>query len=195
MMTSPQLPRFIAKRMAPIIGFAIASFIFLSGFSALGAMASGAAGTNEVTTSNPMRNQIVQVQPPQIQMVFRDAIAEIGKMGLTVVCNNELVGIALPQLGADSKTVSVALTTPFSAGECLINWKLADGSQGSIPFTSQIVSETTIVSTDGPTTDTTVPAVIGEVVMQSAGGGPRVGGLLGLLRIQLLGSLLLHSYF
>ena len=152
----------------------------MSGF---GAMASGVAGTNEVTTSNPMRNQIVQVQPPQIQMVFRDAIVDIGKMGLTVVCNNESIGIALPQLGVDSKTVSVALTTAFTAGECLISWNLADGSQGSIPFTSQIVSETTIPAADTASTDTTMPAVIGEVVSQSAGAGPRVGGLLGLLRI------------
>jgi copper transport protein len=155
----------------------------MSGFSALGATASGVAGTNEITSSNPVRNQIVQVQPPQIQMVFRDAITDLGKMGLTVVCGSEPIGIGLPQLGADSKTVSFAVTSAFTAGECLISWKLADGSQGSIPFTSQIVSETTIPLTDGTPTDTTLPAVIGEVVVQSAGGGPRVGGLLGLLRI------------
>jgi putative copper export protein len=155
----------------------------MSGFSALGAMASGVAGTNEITSSNPVRNQIVQVQPPQIQMVFRDAITDLGSMGLTVVCGSEPIGIGLPQLGADSKTVSFAVTSAFTAGECLISWKLADGSQGSIPFTSQIVSETTIPLTDGTPTDTTLPAVIGEVVVQSAGGGPRVGGLLGLLRI------------
>ena len=169
--------------MASIIGFAIAAFIYMSGFSALGATASGVAGTNEITSSNPDRNQIVQVQPPQIQMVFRDAITDLGKMGLTVVCGSEPIGIGLPQLGADSKTVSFAVTSAFTAGECLITWKLADGSQGSIPFTSQIVSETTIPLTDGTPTDTTLPAVIGEVVVQSAGGGPRVGGLLGLLRI------------
>jgi putative copper export protein len=155
----------------------------MSGFSALGATASGVAGTNEITSSNPVRNQIVQVQPPQIQMVFRDAITDLGKMGLTVVCGSEPIGIGLPQLGADSKTVSFAVTSAFTAGECLITWKLADGSQGSIPFTSQIVSETTIPLTDGTPTDTTLPAVSGEVVVQSAGGGPRVGGLLGLLRI------------
>jgi putative copper export protein/methionine-rich copper-binding protein CopC len=183
MMTSPQSPRFTARRMASIIGFAIAAFIYMSGFSALGATASGVAGTNEITSSNPVRNQIVQVQPPQIQMVFRDAITDLGKMGLTVVCGSEPIGIGLPQLGADSKTVSFAVTSAFTAGECLISWKLADGSQGSIPFTSQIVSETTIPMTDGTPTDTTLPAVIGEVVVQSAGGGPRVGGLLGLLRI------------
>ena len=182
-MTAPQLPRFTARRMASIIGFAIAAFIYMSGFSALGATASGVAGTNEITSSNPVRNQIVQVQPPQIQMVFRDAITDLGKMGLTVVCGSEPIGIGLPQLGADSKTVSFAVTSAFTAGECLITWKLADGSQGSIPFTSQIVSETTIPLTDGTPTDTTLPAVIGEVVVQSAGGGPRVGGLLGLLRI------------
>lgn len=187
-MTSPQSPRFTARRMASIIGFAIAAFIYMGGaniggFSALGATASGVAGTNEITSSNPVRNQIVQVQPPQIQMVFRDAITDLGKMGLTVVCGSEPIGIGLPQLGADSKTVSFAVTSAFTAGECLISWKLADGSQGSIPFTSQIVSETTIPLTDGTPTDTTLPAVIGEVVVQSAGGGPRVGGLLGLLRI------------
>jgi putative copper export protein len=183
MMTSPQPPRFTARRLASIIGFAIAAFIYLSGFGAVGAMASGVAGTNEITSSNPVRNQIVQVQPPQIQMVFRDAITDLGNMGLTVVCGSEPIGIGLPQLGSDSKTVSFAVTSAFTAGECLISWKLADGSQGSIPFTSQIVSETTVPLTDGTPTDTTMPAVIGEVVVESTGGGPRVGGLLGLLRI------------
>ena len=187
-MTAPQLPRFTARRMASIIGFAIASFIYIGGtniggFGALGAMASGAAGTNEVTFSNPERTADMQVQPPQMMIKFRDAIVDVGKMGISVKCNNEPVGIALPQLGTDSKTVSFAVTSILAAGECLINWNLADGSQGSIPFTSQIVSETTIPAADGATTDTTVPAVIGEVVTQSAGGGPRVGGLLGLLRI------------
>ena len=187
-MTAPQLPRFTARRMASIIGFAIASFIYIGGtniggFGALGAMASGAAGTNEVTFSNPERTADMQVQPPQMMIKFRDAIVDVGKMGISVKCNNEPVGIALPQLGTDSKTVSFAVTSILAAGECLINWNLADGSQGSIPFTSQIVSETTIPAADGATTDTTVPAVIGEVVVQSAGGGPRVGGLLGLLRI------------
>jgi putative copper export protein len=188
MMTAPQLPRFTARRMASIIGFAIASFIYIGGtniggFGALGAMASGAAGTNEVTFSNPERTADIQVQPPQMMIKFRDAIVDVGKMGISVKCNNEPVGIALPQLGTDSKTVSFAVTSILAAGECLINWNLADGSQGSIPFTSQIVSETTIPAADGATTDSTVPAVIGEVVVQSAGGGPRVGGLLGLLRI------------
>jgi putative copper export protein len=188
MMTAPQLPRFTARRMASIIGFAIASFIYIGGtniggFGALGAMASGAAGTNEVTFSNPERTADMQVQPPQMMIKFRDAIVDVGKMGISVKCNNEPVGIALPQLGTDSKTVSFAVTSILAAGECLINWNLADGSQGSIPFTSQIVSETTIPASDGATTDTAVPAVIGEVVVQSAGGGPRVGGLLGLLRI------------
>ena len=188
MMTAPQLPRFTARRMASIIGFAIASFIYIGGtniggFGALGAMASGAAGTNEVTFSNPERTADMRVQPPQMMIKFRDAIVDVGKMGISVKCNNEPVGIALPQLGTDSKTVSFAVTSILAAGECLINWNLADGSQGSIPFTSQIVSETTIPASDGATTDTTVPAVIGEVVVQSAGGGPRVGGLLGLLRI------------
>lgn len=182
-MTSPQPPRFTAKRMASLIGFAVASFIYMSGFNVLGAMASGVAGTNEVISSNPMRNQIVQVQPPQMQIVFRDAIADIANMGLSVVCNNGPVAIGPPQPATDNKTVSFAVTSILTAGECSINWKLTDGSQGSIPFTSQIVSETTIPAVDGTTTDSTLPAVIGEVVMQSAGGGPRVGGLLGLLRI------------
>jgi putative copper export protein len=104
-------------------------------------------------------------------------------MGLSVVCNNGPVAIGLPQLATDSKTVSFAVTSILVAGECLINWNLADRSQGSIPFTSQIVSETTIPAVGDTATETTLPAVIGEVVAQSAGGGPRVGGLLGLLRI------------
>ena len=180
MMTLRRPGNATARRASLIVATAVGLFICLSSASA-----SGAAGTNEIVTSNPSANQIVEVQPPQLQMVFRDPIGDIAKMGLQVVCANEMVGLAQPQLGTDLKTVSVAVTTAFATGQCIITWSLADGTIGSIPFTSTVHTETTVVATEtatnGAATDT--PVVIGEVVKPVSGGGRRVGGLLGLLRI------------
>ncbi len=72
-----------------------------------------AAGTNQLSSSNPSPGQVVSVPPTQLQLVFRDPLAnpEIAtSMGLSLACNGTLVGLGVPQLGTDFKTVSVALT-------------------------------------------------------------------------------------
>ena len=166
----------------------------LSFFVAVAAMASwgsavhatGQAGGNEVISSNPAANQVVSDPPKQIQMVFRDALPSAesaADVRLVLACNGALVGLNAPQLAPDLKTVSVALTQIPEAGLCTLSWALADGSVGSFPFTSTAtVESTTAPATDGATA-TTVPTIIGEVVPERTGSGPRVGGLLGLLRV------------
>ena len=164
-----------------------ALFLLTLGFAGFTPVASATAGNNEVISSNPAANQVVDVAPTQIQMVFRDPLAspEAGaEVKLVLACDGTLVGLAAPQLGADLKTVSVALTQIPPPGLCTVSWSLPDGSVGSFSFTSAIATETTVAgdATAIPDDGETV-AVIGEVVPERSGSGPRVGGILGLLRI------------
>jgi len=160
----------------------------VTGFSIVATAAAASAGTNEVISSNPAANQVVDVAPTQIQMVFRDPLAspEAGAdVKLVLACDGTLVGLAAPQLGEDLKTVSVALTQIPPPGLCTVSWSLPDGSVGSFSFTSAIATATT-VATDGavtPEEGAETVTVIGEVVPERTGSGPRVGGILGLLRI------------
>ena len=165
----------------------VALFLLTLGFAGFTPVASATAGNNEVISSNPAANQVVDVAPTQIQMVFRDPLAspEAGaEVKLVLACDGTLVGLAAPQLGTDLKTVSVALTQIPPPGLCTVSWSLPDGSVGSFSFTSAIATETTIAgdATAIPDDGETV-AVIGEVVPERSGSGPRVGGILGLLRI------------
>lgn len=155
------------------------------------------AGTNVLTSSNPSANQVVSVPPTQLQLVFRDPLASTdiaAQMGLSLACNGTLVGLGQPQLGTDFKTVSAALTQIPPAGLCTVSWALPDRSIGSFSFTSAVAIQTTIVGapSDGTATDTNTPAIIGETIDQPRS-TPRVGGVLGLLRI--LQYLLMASLF
>ena len=151
-----------------------------------GALAS-TAGSNVVISSNPAPNQVVGVPPTQIQMVFRDPLASpetAATMGLSLSCNGTLIGLAQPQLGTDSRTVSSALTQIPPAGQCTVSWILPDQSAGTFSFTSTATTETTLtVNADGTTNSADGPVIIGETVPTSPSSGPRVGGILGLLRI------------
>ena len=153
--------------------------------SILGAHASG-GGSNVVVSSNPAPNQVVGVPPTQIQMVFRDPLASqetASTMGLSLSCNGTLVGLAQPQLGTDSRTVSAALTQIPPAGQCTVSWLLPDQSAGTFSFTSSATTETTLPeNVDGANAEGETP-IIGETIPPSTFSGPRVGGVLGLLRI------------
>lgn len=161
-------------------------------FSACGALAYGSldavhastTGSNVVVSSNPAANQVVEVPPTQIQMVFRDPLASAetaATMGLSLSCNGTLIGLAQPQLGTDSRTVSSALTQIPPAGQCTVSWILPDQSAGTFSFTSAATTETTLpINSDGSANE---PAIIGETLPASPSDGPRVGGILGLLRI------------
>lgn len=145
------------------------------------------AGSNVVISSNPAPNQVVGVPPTQIQMVFRDPLASpetAATMGLSLSCNGTLIGLAQPQLGTDSRTVSSALTQIPPAGQCTVSWILPDQSAGTFSFTSTATTETTLtINPDGTTNSVDDPVVIGETLPASLSSGPRVGGILGLLRI------------
>lgn len=156
-------------------------------YGSLTAASASTGGSNEVVSSNPAPNQVVGVPPTQIQMVFRDPLASpetAATMGLSLSCNGTLIGLAQPQLGTDSRTVSSALTQIPPAGQCTVSWILPDQSAGSFSFTSSATTETTLsANSDGTTDSTDEPAIIGETLPTSLSDGPRVGGILGLLRI------------
>lgn len=156
-------------------------------YGSLTAAYASTAGSNIVVSSNPAPNQVVGVPPTQIQMVFRDPLASpetAATMGLSLSCNGTLVGLAPPQLGADSRTVSAALTQIPPTGQCTVSWILPDQSAGSFSFTSSATTETTLtINADGSTDSANNPSIIGEILPASPADGPRVGGILGLLRI------------
>ena len=143
------------------------------------------AGTNQLSSSNPSPGQVVSVPPTQLQLVFRDPLANAeiaSSMGLSLACNGTLVGLGVPQLGTDFKTVSVALTQIPPAGSCVVSWALPDRSLGSFQFTSAVAIQSTVPgATDGAGTPA-APTIIGETIEQQES-GPRVGGILALLRI------------
>ena len=156
-------------------------------YGSLTAASASTGGSNEVVSSNPAPNQVVGVPPTQIQMVFRDPLASpetAATMGLSLSCNGTLIGLAQPQLGTDSRTVSSALTQIPPAGQCTVSWILPDQSAGSFSFTSSATTETTLSTNgEGATNSTDEPKIIGETLPTSLSDGPRVGGILGLLRI------------
>ncbi|MDA3017411.1 MAG: CopD family protein [Actinomycetota bacterium] len=144
-----------------------------------------AAGTNQLSSSNPSPGQVVSVPPTQLQLVFRDPLAnpEVAtSMGLSLACNGTLVGLGVPQLGTDYKTVSVALTQIPSAGSCVVSWALPDRSLGSFQFTSAVAIQSTVPGATDGTGTPEAPTIIGETIEQQES-GPRVGGILALLRI------------
>ena len=156
-------------------------------FGSLGTALATSGGNNIVISSNPAPNQVVGVPPTQIQMVFRDPLpsaAAAASMGMSLACNGAPVGLAPAQLGTDSVTVSAALTQIPQTGQCTVSWSLPDRSVGSFSFMSTSTTETTLgLNPDGSTIIPDAPAVIGETVPTVSGGGPRVGGILGLLRV------------
>ena len=156
-------------------------------------------GTNVLTSSNPAANQVVSGSITQLQLVFRDPLASAdtaSQMGLSLACGGNVVGLGVPQLGNDFKTVSAALTQIPPAGQCVVSWSLPppDKSTGSFTFTSNVVTQTTLASVDGVpiTVNTTAVPLIGETIGQQVS-RPRVGGIIGLLRI--LEYLLMASIF
>lgn len=171
--------------LARVLILLVVSIGFSLGASAVSA--AGQAGTNEIISSNPAANQVVSDPPKQLQMVFRDPLPSVESAAtdvkLVLACNGALVGLNAPQLAPDLKTVSVALTQIPEAGLCTLSWSLADGSVGSFSFTSTATVESTTAPTEGGASATTTPQIIGEVVPERTGSGPRVGGLLGLLRV------------
>lgn len=176
------------KRLATVV-FGVLCLICGLGATQAGATYAPktAPGTNILTSSNPAANQIVSMPPTQLQLIFRDPLTSpdvASNMGLSLACNGTSVGLGQAQLGTDFKTVSAALTQIPPAGLCVVSWSLPDFSSGSFNFTSAVAIQTTIVGATGQvlTTDTTIPVLIGETIGEQKS-APRVGGVIGLLRI------------
>ena len=176
-----QPPKFSA--LAGLIGLGMIIGFFGSTASA------SVSGQNQLSSSNPAANQVVSVPPTQLQLVFQNPLANpevVTSMGLSLACNGTLVGLGVPQLGTDFKTVSAALTQIPPSGLCTVSWALPDKSLGSFSFTSAVETQTTIAgATDGTGSASgapQTPTIIGETIEQQES-GPRVGGILGLLRV------------
>ena len=150
----------------------------------LAAGTASAVGDNTLSSSNPAPSENVTVAPTQLQLVFTNPLAnpnDVNQMGLSLVCDGNIVSLGAAQLGTDLKTVSAPLTQVPTAGACVVSWALPDGSSGAFSFTSSIAVPTT--STSLPT-GTTLPAPVtpgeGSPILDKS---PRVGGPLGLFRL------------
>lgn len=150
----------------------------------LSAGTANAVGDNTLSSSNPAPSENVTVAPTQLQLVFTNPLAnpnDVNQMGLSLVCDGNIVSLGAAQLGTDLKTVSAPLTQVPAAGACVVSWALPDGSSGAFSFTSSIAAPTT--STSLPT-GTTLPAPVtpgdGNPIVDKS---PRVGGPLGLFRL------------
>lgn len=151
----------------------------------LGAMAFAAgpvlaAGDNTIETSSPAANEVIDIAPTQLQLKYTLPVGgneAVGKMGLSLSCESQLVNLGPPVLSADGLTVSAALTQVPPNGTCVVSWSLPDGSTGSFTFEAQTQATTTIPNTTpGPNGSIVPPG--GETVAAK----PRVGGPLGLAR-------------
>ncbi len=143
------------------------------------------SGQNQLSSSNPTPNQVVSVPPTQLQLVFQNPLAkaeDATSMGLVLACNGTLVNLGVPQLGTDFKTVSAALTQIPPAGTCVVSWSLPDSSKGSFRFTSAVAIQSTVPGMTDGTGTSDAPMIIGETIEQQES-GPRVGGILALLRV------------
>ncbi|MBM3729393.1 MAG: hypothetical protein FJW44_01035 [Actinobacteria bacterium] len=165
---------------APIV----VGFLFGLWAALCSAATANAVGDNTLSSSNPAPSENVTVAPTQLQLVFTNPLAnpnDVDQMGLSLVCDGNIVSLGAAQLGTDLKTVSAPLTQVPAAGACVVSWALPDGSSGAFSFTSSIATPTT--STSLPT-GTTIPAPVapgdGNPVVEKS---PRVGGPLGLFRL------------
>ena len=162
----------------------IAGGLLATGSSLFFPSISHAAGDNTLSSSNPAPSEVVSVAPTQLQLVFVNTFTnpkDIEQMGISLVCNGNIVNLGAAQLGADIKTVSTPLTQVPSAGTCTVSWALPDGSSGAYNFTSAIALPTTSTSSI-PGGETPVTVVPGTASTASTSSWPRVGGPLGLFR-------------
>ena len=162
----------------------IAGALLATGASLFFPSISHAAGDNTLSSSNPAPSEVVSVAPTQLQLVFVNPFTnpkDIEQMGISLVCNGNIVNLGAAQLGADVKTVSTPLTQVPSAGTCTVSWALPDGSSGAYNFTSAIALPTTSTSSI-PGGETPITVVPGTESTVSNSSWPRVGGPLGLFR-------------
>lgn len=173
-----------SRLRSSVFASVVIGFLFGLWGALLSAGTANAVGDNTLSSSNPAPSENVTVAPTQLQLVFTNPLAnpnDVNQMGLSLVCDGNIVSLGAAQLGTDLKTVSAPLTQVPAAGACVVSWALPDGSSGAFSFTSSIAAPTT--STSLPT-GTTLPAPVapgdGNPIVDKS---PRVGGPLGLFRL------------
>jgi len=173
-----------SRLRSSVFASVVIGFLFGLWGALLSAGTASAVGDNTLSSSNPAPSENVTVAPTQLQLVFTNPLAnpnDVNQMGLSLVCDGNIVSLGAAQLGTDLKTVSAPLTQVPAAGACVVSWALPDGSSGAFSFTSSIAAPTT--STSLPT-GTTLPAPVapgdGNPIVDKS---PRVGGPLGLFRL------------
>ena len=138
---------------------------------------------NELISSNPQPNATVTVVPTQLQLVFRNKLDadDAASLGVLLRCSGTTVSLGSPVVAVDTQTVSAPLASIPPAGQCTVTWVINRdiGSLGTFNFTLLITTQTTLAA-NLDTTDTTV---VGEIISITAAPEPRLGLLLGLLRI------------
>ena len=176
--------RLRSRLRSSVFASVVIGFLFGLWGALLSAGTASAVGDNTLSSSNPAPSENVTVAPTQLQLVFTNPLAnpnDVNQMGLSLVCDGNIVSLGAAQLGTDLKTVSAPLTQVPAAGACVVSWALPDGSSGAFSFTSSIAAPTT--STSLPT-GTTLPAPVapgdGNPIVDKS---PRVGGPLGLFRL------------
>ena len=138
---------------------------------------------NELISSNPQPNATVTVVPTQLQLVFRNKLDadDAASLGVLLRCSGTTVSLGSPVVAVDAQTVSAPLASIPPAGQCTVTWVINRdiGSLGTFNFTLLITTQTTIAAD----TDTTQTTIVGEIVSASTTPEPRLGLLLGLVRI------------
>jgi putative copper export protein/methionine-rich copper-binding protein CopC len=146
----------------------------------------GAAGTNEVVSSNPASGSTLQVPPTQIQLTFKNAVE--GDLAVELLCGP---GADVPvALSAPATEDNVVYAIPLLGqqpenGQCVVKWSIASSaSAGSISFVLAVTQDSAAIATD---TTAVAPgetvSVIGETVTTYSGDGRTTGVVVGLLRI------------
>jgi putative copper export protein/methionine-rich copper-binding protein CopC len=146
----------------------------------------GAAGTNEVVSSNPASGSTLQVPPTQIQLTFKNAVE--GDLAVELLCGP---GADVPvALSAPATEDNVVYAIPLLGqqpenGQCVVKWSIASSaSAGSISFALAVTQDSTAIASD---TTAVAPGetvtVIGETVTTYSGNGRTTGIVVGLLRI------------
>jgi putative copper export protein/methionine-rich copper-binding protein CopC len=146
----------------------------------------GAAGTNEVVSSNPASGSTLQVPPTQIQLTFKNAVE--GDLAVELLCGP---GADVPvALSAPATEDNVVYAIPLLGqqpenGQCVVKWSIASSaSAGSISFALAVTQDSAAIATD---TTAVAPGetvtVIGETVTTYSGDGRTTGIVVGLLRI------------
>ena len=169
----------VPRRLLRLVIAALAAVI---GVLLVGAVPAGAQSASLVS-SDPADGASLQTPPAQLVLTFDQ---EIGDSTVSVACNSDPwaePNIGRPELGADKKSVTVAIVKPMPVGSCNVAWSVRlpngdDGPSGRFDFTV-LTSPTpaagsTPTTTPGGSTAPTTTAAAAPTTGTSSGGGSQV---------------------